>query len=134
MSTYAFRDEHGRHYRSCATEGGCREDENWQPYKRPEAIVRVNAKTKLDYQPTFHTERKTFTQIIRRGTRGPISICWYHLEGHGGTKSRQGAIPQQHIHNSKDLERRRGIFHICLPGRARPTLPLMRYRVWMERR
>jgi len=27
------RDEHGPHYRSCATEWGWREDENWLPYK-----------------------------------------------------------------------------------------------------
>ena len=28
----------------------------------------------------------------------------------------------------------RGIVHICLQGQAWPTLPLMRYRVGMERR
>jgi len=29
LFTYASRDEHGLHYRSCATEWGWREDENW---------------------------------------------------------------------------------------------------------
>ena len=55
LFTYASEDEHGRHYRSCATEWGWREDENRPPYKRPKAIARANAKTQLDYQPTFHT-------------------------------------------------------------------------------
>ena len=68
LFTYASEDEHGRHYRSCATEWGWREDENRPPYKRPKAIVRANAKTQLDYQPTFHTERKTAAGIIWRGT------------------------------------------------------------------
>ena len=131
LFTYASEDEHGRHYRSCATEWGWREDENRPPYKRPKAIIRANAKTQLDYQPTFHMERETVAGIIWRGTS---SICWYHLEGHGGTKPSQGATPQQPIHNSKDMESRRGIVHICLLGRGWPTLPLMRYRVGMERR
>jgi len=99
---------------------GWREHENQPPYKRPKAIVWENAKTQLDYQPTFHMERKNHR--------------WYHLEGHEGTKRSQGATPQQPIHNSKDLESRRGISHICLLGRAWPTLPLMRYQVGMERR
>jgi len=68
LFTYASRDEHGRHYRSCATEWGRREDENRPPYERPRAIVRANAKTQLDYQPTFHTERKPAAGIIWRGT------------------------------------------------------------------
>ena len=51
------RDEHGPHYRSCATEWGWREDENRPPYKRPKAILQENPKTQLDYQPTFHTKR-----------------------------------------------------------------------------
>ena len=68
LFTYVSGDEHGRHYRSCATEWGWREDENQPPYKRPKAIVRANAKTQLDYQPTFHTERKTVAGIIWRGT------------------------------------------------------------------
>jgi len=33
LSTYASWDEHDRHYRSCATEWGWREDENRPPYK-----------------------------------------------------------------------------------------------------
>jgi len=64
LSTYASRDEHGRHYLSCATEWGWREDENRPRYKRPEAIVQANAKTQLDYGPTFHRERKTVAGII----------------------------------------------------------------------
>jgi len=116
FSTYVSRDEHGRHYHSCATEWGWREYENQPPYKRPEAIVRENTKTQLDYQPTFHMERKIVAQIIWRGMRGLSSVCWYHLEGQRGTKSSQGSTPQQPIHNSKDLERRRGIVNICLPG------------------
>jgi len=39
-----------------------------------------------------------------------------------------------HTQVQENLESRRGIVHICLPGRAWPTLPLMRYRVGMERR
>src|ERR1700728_1004444 len=31
LFTYASRDEHGQHYRSCATERGWREDENRAP-------------------------------------------------------------------------------------------------------
>jgi len=91
-------------------------------------------KTQLDYQPTFHMKRETVARIIWRGTGGPSPIRWYHLEGHEGTKSSKGTRPQQPIHNSKDLERRRGIVHMCLLGRAWPTLPLMCYRVGMERR
>jgi len=94
LSIDASQDEHGRHYRSCATEWGWREDENWPPYKRPESIVLENAKTQLDYQPTFHTKRKTVTGIIWRGTGGPSPIRWYHLEGHEGTKLSQGATPE----------------------------------------
>jgi len=33
LSTYSSWDEHGGHYRSCATEWGWREDENQPPYK-----------------------------------------------------------------------------------------------------
>jgi uncharacterized protein YodC (DUF2158 family) len=33
LFTYASQDEHGQHYRSCATEWGWREDENRPPYK-----------------------------------------------------------------------------------------------------
>ena len=36
--------------------------------------------------------------------------------------------------NSENTERKGNSFHICLPGQAWPTLPLMRYRVGMERR
>ena len=68
LFTYASEDEHGRHYRSCATEWGWREDENRPPYKRPNAIIRANAKTQLDYQTTFHMERKPAAGIIWRGT------------------------------------------------------------------
>ena len=71
LLTYASRDEHGRHYRSCATEWGWREDENRPPYKRPRVIVWENVKTQLDYQPTFQTERKVVAGIIWRGKRGP---------------------------------------------------------------
>ena len=35
---------------------------------------------------------------------------------------------------SENTERKGNSFHICLPGQAWPTLPLMRYRVGMERR
>ena len=59
---------------------------------------------------------KTIVGIIRRGMGGPSLIRWYDLEGHEVTKSSQGAIPQQPIHNSKDLEKRRGIVHMCLSG------------------
>ena len=34
--------------------------------------------------------------------------------------------------NSEDTERKGNSFHICLPGQAWPTLPLMRYRVGMD--
>ena len=84
--------EPGRHYRSCATEWGWREDEYQPPYKRPKAIVRANAKTQLEYQPTFHTKRKTVARITWRGTGGPSPVRWYHLEGHGGTKSSLAVI------------------------------------------
>jgi len=217
LITHASRDEHGLHYCSCATEWGLREDENRPPYKRPKAIVQENAKTQLDYQPTFHTERKPAAGIIWRGTtRGDQDEPGSHttttlrqLQGlgeqmgncsrmppgtsmaditahalpsgdgekmkighptndprplfgqtrkhnsitnppftrkenpllvssggarHEGAKTSQGATPQQPIHNSKDLESRRGIDHTCLRGRAWPTLPLMHYRVGMERR
>jgi len=218
LFTYASADEHGRHYRSCATEWGWREDENRPPYKRPKAIVRANAKTQLDYQPTFHTERKPAAGIILRGTtrgdqdepgshttttlkqlqglgaqkgnysRMPPRMSMADITAHAlssgdgektkishptndprpsfgqtrktqldyqptfhterktvagiiwrgprgrGTKTSQGGTPQQPVHNSKNLESRRVIVHICLPGQAWPTLPLMRYRVGMERR
>jgi hypothetical protein len=68
LITYASKDKHVQHYRSCATEWAWREDENRTPYKRPEAIVLANAKTQLHYQPTFHTERKPAAGIILRGT------------------------------------------------------------------
>ena len=112
LSTYASRNEHGRHYRSCATEWGWREDEYRPPYKRPKAIVRANAKRQLEYQPTFHTKRKTVASITWRGTGGPSPVRWYHLEGHAGIiwRGTEG------------------------PSRAWPSLPLMRYRVGMERR
>jgi len=73
LSTYASRDEHDRHYRSCAIECGWREDENWPPYKRCKAIIRENTKTQLDYQHTFHAERKTIAGIIWRATGGTKS-------------------------------------------------------------
>ena len=112
-------DEHGPHYRSCATEWGWREGENRPPYKRPKAIVQANPKTQLDCQPTFHTERKPVAGIIWRGTRGPRRAREPH---------------HNNPYSSKNLESRRGVVHICLPGRAWPTLPLMRYRVGTERR
>ena len=61
-----------------------------------------------------------FAGIIWRGTKGPSQAREPH---HNNPYT-----------NSKDLESRRGIVHICLPGRAWPALPLMRYRVGMERR
>ena len=64
LFTYASRDDHGQCYRSCATEWGWREDENWPPYRRPKAIFRANPKTQLDFQPTFHKERKPVDGII----------------------------------------------------------------------
>jgi hypothetical protein len=64
LFTYASQAETGQHYRSCATEWGWREDENRPPYRRPKAIVQANAKTQLNYQPTFHTERKPVAGII----------------------------------------------------------------------
>ena len=51
--TYASRDEHGRHYRSCATEQGWREDENRSPYKRPKAIVQAKLKHNSITNPPF---------------------------------------------------------------------------------
>jgi hypothetical protein len=59
LFTYASRDKHGQHYRSCATEWVWREDENRTPYKRPKAILEANPKNQLNYQPTFHTKSKT---------------------------------------------------------------------------
>jgi len=48
------------------------------------------------------------------------------------------AITRSHTttnpYNSQNLEQKGNIVHICLRGRAWPTLPLMRYRVGMERR
>ena len=76
-------DEHGPHYRSCATECGWREGENRPPYKRPKAVVQANTKTQLDCQPTFHAERKPVAGITWRGTRG--------------TNTSKGATPQQPI-------------------------------------
>ena len=207
MFTYASRDEHGQHYRSCATEWGWREDENRPPYKRPKAIVQANPKAQLYCQPTFHTERKPVAGIIWRGTRGPrrarephhnrpqelgeqkgscshmppgtsmANITAHALPSGDGEKMKIGhpkndprpsfrrtrkhnsiANPpftrkenlslvssggaqggpirarEPHHNNPYSLERRRGVAHICLPGRAWPTLPLMRYRVGMERR
>jgi hypothetical protein len=64
LFTYASQAEPGQNYRSCATEWGWREDENRPPYKRPKAIVQANAKTQLNYQPTFHTERNPVAGII----------------------------------------------------------------------
>ena len=64
LFTYASQAETGQHYRSCATEWGWREDENRPPYKRPKAVVQANAKTQLNYQPTFHMERKPVAGII----------------------------------------------------------------------
>jgi len=57
----------------------------------------------------------------------------YHLDRHEGL----GQAREPHHNNpyySKNLERKMGIIHICLPGRAWPTLLLMCYRVGMERR
>ena len=59
------------------------------------------------------------------------------LVSSGGEQGGPGRAREPH-HNSpyssKNLESRRGIVHICLPRRAWPTLPLMHYRVGMERR
>jgi hypothetical protein len=47
------------------------------------------------------------------------------------------AITRSHTtttHTTPKTWSRRGIVHICLQGQAWPTLPLMRYRVGMERR
>jgi hypothetical protein len=47
------------------------------------------------------------------------------------------AITRSHTtttHTTPKTWSRRGIDHICLLGQAWPTLPLMRYRVGMERR
>ena len=57
------------------------------PTNNPRPSFGQTQKTQLDYQPTFHTKRKTVTGIIWRGTRGPSPVRWYHLEGHEGTKS-----------------------------------------------
>jgi len=67
LFTYASRDEHGQHYLLCTTEWGWGEDENWSPYKQPKAIVQANAKTQLDCQPTFHTERKENPSLVSSG-------------------------------------------------------------------
>jgi len=69
------------------------------------------------------------TRLPTHLSHGKKNRCCYHLEGHEGTKTNQGATPQQPIHNSKNLESRRGIIHICLSGQAWPTLPLMRYDI-----
>jgi len=104
------------HYRSCTTEWGWREDENRQPYKRPKAIVQANTKTQLDYQPTFHMKRKIVSGIIWRGTRGASPVVWYNLEGHEGTKSSQGATPQQPIHQLQGLGEEKGNCPHMPPG------------------
>ena len=52
LFTYASEDEHGQHYRSCATEWVWREDEDRPPYKRPKAILEANPKNQLNYQPS----------------------------------------------------------------------------------
>ena len=47
------------------------------------------------------------------------------------------AITRSHTtttHTTPKNGSRRGIVHICLPGQAWTTLPLMRYRVGVERR
>ena len=69
MFTYASRDEHGRHYRSCATKWGWREDENRPPYKRPKAILQANAKTQIYYKPTFHAKQKDKGEPGKRTAR-----------------------------------------------------------------
>ena len=124
MFAYASEDEHGRHYRSCATEWGWREDENRPPYKRPKAIVQANVKTQLDYQPTLHTERKPAAGIILRGTtrgdkdeprshskhykatrlpthlsHGKKNSRWYHLEGNDTRGPRRAREPH---HNNPE--------------------------------
>jgi len=109
----------GHHYRSCATEWRWREDENRPPYKWPKPIIQANLEKQLNYQPTFRTKRKPVTCIIWMGTRGPGQAREPH---------------HNNPYNSKNLERSRGIIHIWLLGWAWPTLPLMCYRVGMERR
>jgi len=100
LFTYASQDEHGQHYHSCATEWGWREDENHLPYKRPKAIVQANPKSQLDYQPTFHMERKPISGIIWRGTRG--------------TKKSQGVTPQQPIQLQELGEQKGNCSHMPL--------------------
>jgi hypothetical protein len=72
--------------------------DNRPPYKRPKAIVQANVKTQLDYQPTFHTERKPVAGIIWRGTRG--------------TRTSQGATPQQPIQLQELGERKGNCSHM----------------------
>jgi len=119
LFTYASWDKRGQHYRSCAIEWGWREDENWPPYQLPKAIVQASPKKQLNYQPTFHMDRKLVTCIIWMGTRGLRRAQKPHHKS---------------AYNSKNLESKREIVHICLTGRGWPTLHLICYQVGMERR
>ena len=109
-------DEHGPHYRSCATEWGWREGENRPPYKRPKAIVQARTRKHNSIANPPFTRKENLSLVSSGGARGDQDE------------------PGNNPYSSKNLESRRGVVHLCLPGRARPTLPLMRYRVGMERR
>jgi len=75
----------------------------------------------------------------RKMTQSPTHLShekktyhWYHLDGHEGL-GRAREPHHNNPYNSKDMERKRLIVHICLPGWAWPTLPLMCYWVGMEK-
>jgi hypothetical protein len=89
------------------------------PTNDPRPSFRQTRKHNSITNPPF-TRKENLSMVSSRGARG----------GPGRAREPHHNSP----YSSKNLESKRGIVHICLPRRAWPTLPLMRYRVGMERR
>ena len=85
---------------------------------------------KNDPRPSFRQTRKHNSIANPPFTRKEN----LSLVSSGGAQGGPIRAREPHHNNPYSLESRRGVAHICLPGRAWPTLPLMRYRVGMERR